>query len=74
MRRVAVFALTLVSSACANPDVTGNAEGGMVDIGFSSEKQAFAAAEAHCKTYGRSARLTQIERKGSTVLFECVKP
>ena len=60
-------------AGCAiSPSVHGNERGGMMEWFATNEAQAFAAAEAHCKRYGKAARITEIKaHTGGHVLFEC---
>lgn len=74
--RILMLALVAASlAACAaRPEVTGNAQGGVMDWFATNEREAFLAAQGHCQKYGRDARITQIvPRAGGSVAFECVK-
>lgn len=72
-----LIALALLLAACSggHNDVTGNELGGTMPWFATNERAAFQAADAHCKQYGRSARITQIiPYAGGTVTFACEKP
>jgi hypothetical protein len=74
--RAALAALAAISLAsCASSKPTGNELGGVVMHGGMHPEQAFEAAQRHCQTYGKSARITNIkvqDYSGDPVLFDCV--
>jgi hypothetical protein len=62
----------LVASCAATPAADGNDKGGAIE-GFGTTTQAKAAADKHCRRYGKSARITQTRSTaGGYVLFECI--
>jgi hypothetical protein len=70
----AVAALLLVGCATKAP-TTGNEHGGIVMHGGLHPQTAFEAAQRHCQTYGKSARITSIKVQdytGDPVLFDCL--
>lgn len=68
------IAATLILSACAiTPEVTGNAKGGVMPWFATNLREAHSAAEAHCRKYGKHARITQATTEaGGSVIFDCV--
>ena len=73
MRLLIVFAV-LVLTGCSGPDVTGNAQGGVMPWAFTNEAKVFKAAQSHCQKYGKDARITQIVPiAGGSASFDCVK-
>ena len=61
----------LVTGCAATPAADGNDKGGGIE-GFGTTAQARAAADHHCRRYGKSARITHIRSTaGGHVLFEC---
>lgn len=66
--------LMLVLTACGS-DVTGNQLGGVMPWSGQDPSDAFKAAEAHCRTFGKSARIVQIaqptDKAKGAVIFNC---
>lgn len=54
------FALLLASYSGGHNDITGNELGGTMPWFATNERAVFQAADAHCKKYGRAAKITQI--------------
>lgn len=74
MKRLWVV-LLLAGCSGGHNDVTGNELGGTMAWHMTNEKLAFQAADAHCRKYGRAARITQIAPyAGGSVTFNCEKP
>jgi hypothetical protein len=70
MRIIAVLA-ALVLVACGSPRIEGgNEAGGIVSFGGSNQREAFAAADAHCRRYGKVARMIGVSEP-VTLLFDC---
>jgi hypothetical protein len=70
-----VFLAALAGCTGGHRQITGNEVGGTMPWHLTNERRAFQAADAHCRKYGRAARLTQIvPEAGGTVSFDCVKP
>lgn len=77
MRDQFLIVVVVVSllGGCA-PTVSGaNQAGGIVEhvIGLNRDG-AVKAADAHCKKYGKIARITEQNTLASTLVFECVAP
>ena len=80
MRVVVLAALALVG--CTNPpELTGNAEGGVVTYGTRPIDEtvhgrganvAVQMADAHCQRFGRIARMQQSVDRGAGITFVCV--
>ena len=72
-RLLVVAMSTLFVAGCAStPAADGNDKGGSIE-GFGTTAQARAAADKHCRRYGKSARITQTRSTtGGYVLFECI--
>jgi hypothetical protein len=69
-------AVSVVALASCAPDlVAGNEAGGMVSraTGMQADK-AFAVADAHCRQYGKVARVSGQNIWNNTMSFDCVKP
>lgn len=67
------IAAALLLAGCAEPKLTGNAQGGLMNWFATNEREAFTAAQTHCQKYGRDAVITQVvPRAGGTVAFTCV--
>ena len=75
MRKLPVIFL-LALSGCGS-SATGNELGGVMPWSGQSPASAFKAAEAHCKKFDRSARITQIAQPAGdaegAVVFNCEK-
>jgi hypothetical protein len=74
--RIAVILIALVLAGCG-PTVAGNDLGGSVEGGgYTTNVDAFNAAETHCAKYGRKARVTQSAPQTaysvSSMTFDCV--
>lgn len=68
-----IIAITMAGCG-AQPPVSGNANGGMLDLGLAyPHNQMMAAADKHCQQYGKTARITKgRSNQDTTGLFECV--
>ena len=74
MKQIVMVATALALAACArNEGVTGNSAGGMVTAAFRTDSGTLAAADAHCRQYGRTASIGGVIRTG-TWSFNCVAP
>ena len=70
--RVLVILAALGLSSCVQPYFEGaNERGGIVRIKHGTPKEAFDLADAHCRRYGRVARVTNITEFPYTLLFSC---
>ena len=73
MRKLVLVAALAVSGCASRPSVIGNDRGGMISWAFTNEAAVFEAAQRHCASFGKSARVTNIEKKaGGEVLFDCL--
>jgi hypothetical protein len=73
---VVVFCAAILSG-CAQELISGNAAGGMVSGGdnlLESRAGAMQIADAHCKKYGRIARVSGQDPWAGTLTFDCVTP
>ena len=75
LRSVCLAVGLLTVAGCAPSLTAGNERGGVVDhvIGLDRD-QAFAIADAHCRKYGRVARISGQDTLASTLTFDCVAP
>lgn len=72
MRQILVI-VALALGGCAM-ELSGNSEGGVMDSGGMSVKEAFSKAEAHCQKFGRNAQITNINTMaGGEATFRCLK-
>lgn len=69
--RYVVMGIALLVGACGDPEVSGNAVGGVMH--GATEATGYRVAQAHCQQYGKNARITQIVVIGGSVVFDCVK-
>ncbi|MBV8391602.1 MAG: hypothetical protein JOY81_00325 [Alphaproteobacteria bacterium] len=69
-----LFVAVLLVSACG-PSVSGNDVGGVMPWSGQEPSDAFKAAQAHCQTFGKKARITQVsqptDKAKGAVLFTC---
>lgn len=70
----AVGCLLFALGGCGGlPKPLGNDKGGMIDWFGTNESQVFAAAQKHCGSFGKSAKITAIRKEaGGSVLFDCL--
>lgn len=70
-----VIVLAMLASSCAPSLVGANEAGGVVGANFNmSRSKALAMADAHCRKFGKVARINgQNEIRNSTT-FDCVTP
>jgi hypothetical protein len=63
-------------SACAPSLQNGNSVGGIVKEGLGPGKggEALAVADAHCRKFGKVARISGQSALDSTLTFDCVTP
>ena len=53
--------------------LTGDERGGMIDLSGTNEQEVFEAAETHCRSFGKAAKITSIQKQdGGSVLFDCI--
>jgi hypothetical protein len=87
MRFIAIAALLLVLGGCAssrdggsssaqavsNSGLVGDEKGGKIPDGVAHSNNAFAAATAHCKNYGKKAFITKWDSPSDrgAIVFEC---
>lgn len=84
MRIIAVMALLVVLGGCANSrnsaaqaiaasGLVGDEKGGKIPDGVSRSNNAYAAATAHCKNYGKNAFITKWDSPSDrgAIVFEC---
>ena len=74
-----MLALVLLVAGLANvqamPHTSGNDTGGMITWSPEHERHAVAAAQGHCATYGKNARITSVYRQyGHYIGFACAFP
>lgn len=75
MRKIAVLAAILGLSACAPSLQGGNEAGGIFSqVTNFNRAEAFTAAEAHCKQFGKAARISGTDALYNTMTFDCVAP
>lgn len=71
MRKIVLVALLL--GGCGLPQVSGNAQGGVIPWSFTNEREVFEAAQKHCQQYNKDARIDQIVPiSGGHARFSCV--
>jgi hypothetical protein len=68
-----VIALALLSlAACRAPAFEGaNERGGIVRVWHGTTEEAFNLADAHCRRYGRAARVTNTVEFPRSLIFAC---
>lgn len=71
MRRILVFTLLTVAG-CSEIVASGNQNGGTLQRAFNSDQQLLAAADAHCRNYGKTARFSGPMVDTLRVKFDCV--
>jgi len=70
----AAFVVSIVVVSCAPKTVGGNAYGVMVDSFLGSQfSEAFRLAEAHCSSFGRSARSSSFDLANGLYWFDCIE-
>ena len=70
-----VLVLAGLSAAQAQPYPYGNDTGGMISWSPENEALALPAAQAHCGSYGKYARITSVYRQyGHYIGFSCAFP
>lgn len=70
-----VLLLGLLTLAGCAPTLTGaNERGGMIShVGGWNRDDAFKLADGHCKQFGRTARVSQLDALESIMTFDCVQ-
>ncbi len=68
--RSCMLILMLALGACSSAQVDGTATGGVATFWGPTPAPAVAAADAHCKRYGRTSSVTQVDGWGF-VTFAC---
>lgn len=76
MRRLTVLVICLLLAGCLSPKLeAGNEAGGIVGgVGDANTAQSFSVADAHCKGFGKAARVSNKNTWNNTITFDCVKP
>jgi hypothetical protein len=76
MKRLWAVAVAIMVTGCSAPALKGaNERGGTVTHAIGSQQPtASEIANAHCKKYGRVARVSGTDVFGNTMTFECVLP
>lgn len=72
---VAAIATSVPLQGCEATLAGANERGGILQhVGGLNRKAAFDKAEAHCKQFGRVARVNQYDVLDSSMTFDCVAP
>ena len=76
LRLIAACAPAALLSGCLTPNLNiSNEQGGVITrVAGPTRQEALSIAEAHCRQYGRAARITQTDTLNSSITFECVVP
>jgi len=71
--RYIIPAIFILTSACA-PTLKGSNESGGIITNAARKGQSFEMADAHCKKFGKAARVSSQDNWENVITFDCVNP
>ena len=76
MKRLSAISVAIGLAGCASPTLSGgNQAGGIIShTTDATHAEAFELANAHCKQFGKIARISGTDLLSSSMTFDCVAP